>query len=235
MHTGLDSRKQPPVSRIMAAAATSAGMAVSLVEQTHRERGLAEAFVRAVFLRAYNARIGSLYPLLLAIARDSGDYAAVAGIRPAGGTLLFSEQYLDQPVEQLLQTQRAGIAEIGNLAPAGAGQARWLICALSAFLIGAGFTHVIFTSVPKLRNAFRRMGLPLTRLADADAQRLPPQQRAEWGSYYQHRPAVYAGDIVAGTPALIALIRSDPDLSRISEQAYRVGRAFSGSVSAISS
>ncbi len=55
----------------MAAAATSAGMAVSLVEQTHRERDLAEAFVRAVFLRAYNARIGSLYPLLLAIARDS--------------------------------------------------------------------------------------------------------------------------------------------------------------------
>jgi hypothetical protein len=203
-------------------------MEVGLLEPTHAERGMAEAFVRTVFLRAYGARLSKLYPLLLTVTRANGEYAAVAGVRPAGSDALFSEQYLDHPVEQLLQTKRAGIAEIGNLAPAGAGQARWLICAVSAFLMGAGYTHVVFTSVPKLRNAFRRMGLPLTRLGSADAQRLPPEQRAEWGSYYQTRPAVYAGDIAAVTPALLALIRSDPELMRLSELAYSAGREFSG-------
>jgi hypothetical protein len=232
MHTELVSRNITSAARVRSTATDTSGMDIGLMEQSHAERGMAEAFVRTVFLRAYGARIGKLYPMLLTITRDNGEYAAVAGIRPAGSDALFSEQYLDQPVEQLLQTDRAGIAEIGNLAPAGAGQARWLICAVSAFLIGAGYTHVVFTSVPKLRNAFRRLGLPLTRLGSADPQRLPPEQRAEWGSYYQNRPAVYAGDIAAGTPALIALIRSDPELLRLSELAFAAGREFSGNTSA---
>jgi hypothetical protein len=199
---------------------------LALVDPSHPQRAMSEAFVRAIFQGAYQARLSSFYPQLLTITRGNGDYAAVAGIRPAGGEQLFSEHYLDAPVEQLLQAPRAGIAEIGNLAPAGAGQARWLICTLSAFLIGAGFTHVVFTSVPQLRNAFRRLGLPLTRLADADAQRLPEAQRAEWGSYYHTRPAVYAGDIVAGTPAINALLHADPGLSRLAQLAAQLGAAF---------
>jgi hypothetical protein len=129
-------------------------------------------------------------------------------------------------VQHILQAERSGIVEIGNLAPASAGQARWLICTLSAFLIGAGFTHVVFTSVPKLRNAFSRMGLPLAWIADADQQRLPLQERSEWGSYYDCRPAVYAGDIVAAIPALTRLMHSDPELSRLSRRASRMGQEF---------
>lgn len=204
----------------------SGALSLSLMEPTHPQRGLAEAFVRAVFATAYKARLGSFYPLLLGISRDSGEYAAVAGIRPAGGTALFSEHYLDQPVEDILRAERTGIVEIGNLAPASAGQARWLICTLSAFLIGAGFTHVVFTSVPKLRNAFSRMGLPLARIADADRQRLPAHEQGEWGSYYDCGPAVYAGDIVTAIPALTRLMHSDPELSRLSHRARRAGQEF---------
>ena len=201
-------------------------LTLTLMDPIHPQRAMAEAFVRAVFAAAYHARLGSCYPLLLGISRDNGEYAAVAGIRPAGAAALFSEHYLDQPVQQILQTQRAGIAEIGNLAPASAGQARWLICTLSAFLIGAGFTHVVFTSVPKLRNAFYRMGLPLVRIAGADQQRLPPEERMDWGSYYDCKPAVYAGDISAATPALTRLMHSDPELSRLSQWASRAGQDF---------
>jgi hypothetical protein len=228
MHTGLDCRIDLPITGTGTAAYSTTGMAIQLMDRTHAERSLAESFVRNVFLRAYEARLGELYPLLLAITREDGSYAAVAGIRPAGGDTLFSEQYLDRPVERLLQTRRTGIAEIGNLAPAGSGQARWLICTVSAFLIGCGFTHVVFTSVPRLRNAFGRLGLPLTRLASADAGRLPPHRQAEWGDYYRHNPAVHAGDIVAGTPALLTLIRSDPALLELSRRAFRTGRDFTG-------
>jgi hypothetical protein len=212
--------------RLGVAAGDSRELALTLMDPAHPQRAVAEAFVRAVFAAAYHARLGSFYPLLLSTTRDNGEYAAVAGIRPAGGAALFSEHYLDQPVEQILQTERAGIVEIGNLAPASAGQARWLICTLSAFLIGAGFTHVVFTSVPKLRNAFSRMGLPLAWIAEADQQRLPPQERSEWGSYYDCKPAVYAGDIVAAIPALTRLMHSDPELSRLSQRASRAGQEF---------
>ncbi|MEZ5540598.1 MAG: thermostable hemolysin [Pseudomonadota bacterium] len=211
------------------AAASGSTLALALMDSAHSERALAEAFVRTVFQRAYGARLGALYPLLLGLTRPAGDYAAVAGIRPAGNTRLFSEHYLDQPVDQLLAAARSGIAEIGNLAPASAGQARWLICTVSAFLMGAGFTHVVFTLVPKLRNAFSRMGLPLTRLADARCTCLPADQQAEWGSYYDCQPAVYAGDIVAGTPALRALLAADPDLQQLSQRAYAAGQVFARS------
>jgi hypothetical protein len=228
MQTRTDPQRATATPGLAAAGTTAAALALTLMDASHTQRGFAEAFVSAVFRRAYGARLGSFYPLLLGLSRDSGEYAAVAGIRPAGGTGLFSEHYLDQPVEALLESPREGIAEIGNLAPASAGQARWLICTLSAFLMGAGFTHVVFTSVPKLRNAFSRMGLPLTRLADARRECLPAGQQAEWGSYYDCKPAVYAGDIVAGTPALLALMASDPDLQVLSERAHAAGRAFAG-------
>jgi len=226
MLTGLDSSTQVRHPQLALPGQALPDLELTLMDPAHPQRAMSEAFVRAIFVNAYQARLSQFYPQLLTITRGSGAYAAVAGIRPAGGERLFSEYYLDAPVQRLLQAPRAGIAEIGNLAPAGAGQARWLICTLSAFLIGAGFTHVVFTSVPKLRNAFRRMGLPLTRLADADAQRLPASQRAEWGSYYASNPAVYAGDIVAGTPALNALMHADPELSQLAQLAGRLGRSF---------
>jgi hypothetical protein len=229
MQTKTDCRTCLSVTGTGADAYMAHGMSILLLGPDHAERRLAEVFVRNVFLRAYGARPGELSPLLLAVTRTDKTYAAVAGIRQAGCGTLFSEQYLDQPIERLLRTGREKIAEIGNLAPADAGQARWLICTVSAFLIGCNFTHVVFTAVPKLRNAFRRLGLPLTRLAAADGGRLPARQRAEWGSYYRHNPAVHAGDIVAGTPALTALIRSDPVLYELSLRAYRAGRSLADS------
>lgn len=224
-----ETHRAPVMPRLDVAPAAGAGLTLAVMDPAHDQRGIAEAFVSALFRKAYGATLNSYYPLLLGLSRAGGEYVAVAGIRPAGATGLFSEHYLDLPVEQLLAAPRAGIAEIGNLAPASAGQARWLICTVSAFLMGAGFTHVVFTLVPKLRNAFSRMGLPLTRLADARGDRLPAEQRAEWGSYYDCGPAVYAGDIVAGTPALLALMAADPGLQQLALCAYDAGRAFARS------
>ncbi len=202
---------------------------LTLLDLTHPGRHHAEAFVRDVFFNAYRARLDAFYPLLVSIAYPDGEYAAVAGVRPAGGEALFSEHYLDEPVEKILNVERQKIVEIGNLAPASAGQARWLICTLTAFLTGAGFTHVVFTAVPRLQNAFRRMGLPLTKHADARQEQLPEHEAAEWGSYYESKPAVYSGDIRVGHHAFSNIKETAPDLYAISRLAFDAGQTFAGS------
>lgn len=201
----------------------------TLMDLMHSRRGNAEDFVRGVFFNAYRARLDAFYPLLVSIAYPDGEYAAVAGVRPAGGEALFSEHYLDEPVEKILNVERQKIVEIGNLAPASAGQARWLICTLTAFLTGAGFTHVVFTGVPRLKNAFRRMGLPLTKHADARQEQLPEHQATEWGTYYESKPAVFSGDIRIGHSAFSNIKETAPDLYIISRLAYDAGRMFAGS------
>jgi hypothetical protein len=203
-------------------------LGLTLMDPAHLRRRDAEVFVQDVFYKAYQARLNSFYPLLVGIEYPDGEYAAVAGVRPAGGEKLFSEHYLDKPVESLLNVERRKIVEIGNLAPASAGQARWLICTLTEFLTGAGFTHVVFTAVPRLQNAFRRMGLPLTRLADARQEQLPGERKAEWGSYYESNPAVYCGDICVGHQAFSDIKETAPDLYALSRLALDAGQVFAG-------
>lgn len=209
-----------------ASAAASMRLDLELMDPSHPERATAEAFVRAVFKDAYDARLSTFYPLLMSIIWPDSRYAAVAGVRPAGAEALFSEHYLGAPIEALLGVEREKIVEIGNLAPASAGQARWLICTLTAFLSGAGFTHVVFTAVPRLYNAFRRMGLPLLKHADARPDCLPAAQVREWGSYYNSKPAVYSGDIRVGERAFRKLMATDPELRDITRHAFRAGLIF---------
>lgn len=199
---------------------------LTLMDLAHAQRATAEAFVQSIFIKAYGARLNSFYPLLMTMTDPDGGYAAVAGIRPAGGEALFSEYYLKAPVEQVLGIDRMKVVEIGNLAPSSAGQARWLICTLTAFLTGAGFSHVVFTAVPRLYNAFRRMGLPLTKHADARQEQLPAGQADDWGTYYGCRPAVYSGDIRVGAHAFRDIMTIDPDLFAISQRAFAAGQAF---------
>ena len=205
-----------------------ADLELSLVDPAHPRRQDAEAFVRDVFFKAYRARLETFYPLLVSINYPDGGYAAVAGVRPAGAEALFSEHYLNEPIEKILNVDRNKIVEIGNLAPASAGQARWLICTLTEFLTGAGFTHVVFTAVPRLKNAFRRMGLPLTKLADASAEQLPGHCAEEWGTYYESKPAVYSGDIRVGHRAFSDIDKTTPNLVELSRLAIDAGQEFSG-------
>ena len=191
-----------------------------------------KAFVRLIFEKAYGARIDTFYPHLIGIRREDGSFAAVAGVRPAGAGALYAEQYLDEPLEVMLSrssgrpVSRAEVVEVGNLAPAGAGQARWLIAALTAYVHAAGFSHVVFTAVPALHNAFRRMGLPLTRLATADPSRLAADGKDDWGSYYQAGPQVCAGRIALGHAVLNDFISARrPRLRRLWRQAQQLASA----------
>ncbi len=196
---------------------------VVLMTRQHPHRRKAEKLIQTVFLEAYGARLSAFYPYLLAIHDAEGGYQAVAGLRP-GNRPLFCEHYLPQKVEKLVLSPRESMVEIGNLASAGPGHIRWIITALTAFLQGAGFIQVLFTITSLLRNSFSRMGLPLTHLASAGADCLPPGLVENWGAYYDCNPSVYAGYIPVGYEALSGAVQSNAILKSIWSDAFSAGQ-----------
>lgn len=175
-----------------------------------------ENFINQVFKKHYNVEIEKFYPKLLSIesfnttdsAHNSGNKStikAIAGVRCAADEALFSEYYLAQNLEDELSSiygtkmERQKIVEVGNLAPANVGQMRWLIASITAYLYSAGFEYIVFTAVPGVYNAFKRMGIPLTDITEAKQECLPGDLKQSWGEkYYVHKPMVLAGDIAQG-------------------------------------
>ena len=198
----------------------------------HTGRAELEAFIKDVFARSYDADIHTFYPHLLGLRRPDKELAAVAGIRPADSEPLFCESYMESPIEVLLSkqygkpVQRNQIVEVGNLAPSSVGQARWLIATMTAYLRSAGFTWVVFTAVPVLYNAFRRMELEPIELANANPLRIDTNLKDQWGSYYDGRPMVYAGNIEDAFNALNkGVCPVYPKLLRLWNEAIEHGKA----------
>ena len=191
----------------------------------HRQQRKLEQYIHAVFSRAYAADVHHFLPLLVGIREPGGEYIAAAGLQPAAMNTLYLENYLDRPIDEILSDRmqlninRGQIIEAGNLAVTNRGGARHLITALLAYLYHAGYQWAVFTAVPLLINNFRKLGLPLTKLADADPRRLGAEA-VHWGRYYDFlalvpvcRCVVVAGHIPTGFHLLQQRERSlqDPD------------------------
>ena len=162
-----------------------------------REQPPIKRFIASSFAAAYGARLESFMPQLAALYRGRVLLAA-CGLRPALDDRLFLETYFDRPIEHVLaeatarRIERRKLVEVGNLAIARAGAARVLIVHLTEHLLAQRTSYAVFTMVPALRNNFARLGIPLYRLGEARADLLPPPLRADWGTYYEQRPAVTA-------------------------------------------
>jgi hypothetical protein len=172
-----------------------------------RERPDVEDFIRRGFENAYGSSLAQFMPELMVL-RHGPEIAAACGLRSAAADRLFLEIYLDAPVETVLgaasdpSAARADITEVGNLVIARPGYARRLIVHLAACLYARGCRWVVFSAVPALRNSFRRIGIPLITLAPADAGRLSTDERARWGTYYDHSPVVTAVNVAAAFHAV---------------------------------
>lgn len=187
-----------------------------------------ERFVQRAFFAAYGAHVRTWSPTLVGFEADGG-LLAVAGLRLAAYGPLFSEQYLDEPVQRLIArhtgapVDRRRVIEVGNLALTEPGHARWLIGAVTLLLHAAGHEHVVFTAVRPLVNAFARIGLAPVVFGAADPRRLSDGGR-RWGRYYDASPVVCAGDIAGGHRHLQArLAVSTPSWAQFWRQAQEVG------------
>ncbi len=179
-------------------------MIIDVLEPDHPERHAAERVIHDRFGIEYDANIRHYMPHLVRLRTREAEPVAIAGYRDAACHALFVEHYFDRPIEDIISrsagrdVSRAEIVEVGNLADTHPGSARAAITALTAYLYGAGFHWVVFTGVPRLRNAFFRLGLEPISIGMADPDCLTTDEQREWGRYYLAGPKVMAGDIHEG-------------------------------------
>ncbi|MBI5437240.1 MAG: thermostable hemolysin [Nitrosomonadales bacterium] len=162
------------------------------------DRAEIERFISDIFHQAYGAEIKRFKPCLMSLRDQDNKLVAACGFRNAALEPLFLETYLDQPIEAVLSertgfpVKRSDIVGVGNFSVAEPGMARHLIAAIVTQLHATSKQWAVFTAVPIVRNAFIKMNLNPVILGDADKNRLPPEEQAEWGSYYAQKPQVMA-------------------------------------------
>jgi hypothetical protein len=170
-------------------------------------RSEVEAFIRETYRQRYDADVRHFAPSLIGLRDEQGDLVAAAGYRAADRGTLFLERYLDSPVESLLagpgevRPPRARVVEVGHLAARRPGEGRRLALLLAPHLAREGFQWVVGTLTQELRHLFVRLGIAPMALGVADPLALG-EEAGRWGSYYDHRPLVLAGQLEQALDAL---------------------------------
>ena len=184
---------------IPASDSPAAALRLTLHPAGDPQRAEIERFIRAVYAERYGADVRHFAPVLAGL-RDGDTLVAAAGYRSAADGPLFLERYFDAPVEALLASHaepppaRARIVEVGHLAATRAGEGRRLIHLLGPHLDSLGFDWVVSTLTTELRHLFVRIGVAPLALGIADPALLG-DDASHWGSYYDHRPVVLAGNL----------------------------------------
>ena len=162
------------------------------------DRAEIEQFIARIFFQACGAKVRFFLPTLISLRTQDGKLMGACGIRSAGKERLFLENYMDKPVEQVLSertglnVKRDEIVEIGNFSIAETGVSRQLINAIFAQLHATSKQWAVFTTVQLLYNSMIKQNIFPRILCAADIGHLPPEERAEWGSYYEQKPQVMA-------------------------------------------
>ncbi len=157
-----------------------------------------EQFIHDVFAQTYGANVQHFMPELVSLRDEEGQLVAAFGLRNAGQSPLFLEQYLDVPIESLISARfgktihRHAITEIGNLAVSNPRNAGVLIAHVIQHSLDLGLEWGVATAHHTLQNGLIKGGRDLYALQAADPARLDPTERASWGSYYNHLPQVVA-------------------------------------------
>jgi Thermostable hemolysin len=177
---------------------TAPPVTTAISEQDSPDRQELETFIRAMFKRAHNAEITHFMPKLMSVRDMNGKLLAACGLRHADQSALFLEAYLDVPIETLISkyneahVMRSEILEVGNLAVAEPINVRTLLASISVYLHSTQSEFAVFTGISTLRNSLTKLNMPLQLLGEANINRIPEQERASWGSYYNERPYVMA-------------------------------------------
>lgn len=175
-----------------------------VLHHDHPDLKSVHAFVHDVFHRTYGADVQSFMPHFVRATSKNGKVRAVMGYRDAEHEPLYLEKYMDEKIEVAIsrylgqKVERSEIVEVGNLAEMAAGDTRMVIIGATAYFHAVGYRWVVFTGVTRLRNAFVRLGMSPKQLIEADKRRLPAEDVAQWGSYYDGDPVVCFGSIQDG-------------------------------------
>lgn len=157
-----------------------------------------KSFIQRVFYQAHQAKIKYFMPRALCLRNASQQLLAVSGIRKSSESPFFLERYLSNSVEKAIAEKtgvavnRQRIVEIGNLAVSRPVYTKALMAALSAYLYSTDTEWIVFSALPVVRNAVAKMDHEMLVLADATIDQIAFEDRADWGSYYEHHTQVIA-------------------------------------------
>jgi hypothetical protein len=173
------------------------------VTKDHPDRAGLQSFIATTFYKTYGADIHHFSDILVGCKDERGQWLAALGFSVLEKKKAFLESYLDLPLEMEIAAHlqenvlRSHIIEVGNLAAIHPGAGRTLIINMTRYLHEQGYKWVAFTATRNLLNSFKRLGIKLVQLAEADPKRLPDAGK-NWGSYYDTKPQVMFGDIASG-------------------------------------
>jgi hypothetical protein len=190
-----------------------------LLVSRHENKEMVKQFAEARFKAAYNADVNDFLPNMLALLNNQLSIQASVGYQSAAENRLYLEHYLDQPIESAIAKQlnistpqRSEILEVGNLASLSPGATRRLILNLACHFQKQGYKWLAITATSHVKNSFEKLnvGLDLHRVCKAKASAVV-DTNSNWGSYYEHNPEVYIGDIDAG----INVLKNNPVLGKL--------------------
>jgi len=157
-------------------------------------------FIRNRFRACFGAAVDDDSPTLVGMFDGSGTLTAAFGLRDSASGF-FCERYLGEPIEAALtralcrEVERRQTVEVTHLCARTSGVLPQLVTLLPNALIRSGARYMTCTATDRLANFFERRGLQPITLADAQADKLPPEERSRWGRYYAESPRVLAGDL----------------------------------------
>lgn len=157
-------------------------------------RNVAESFIHDQFARHYGANVTEFLPFLMTL-ESSSIIRSGLGIRVAGESPLFLEQYLPGPIEGVAKkiheftVKRHLLVEIGNLASARKGLTQFMFIALTLYLERIGIKWVACNATRLVQNNFTRLGFRCFPICVADKHRLRNGYK-HWGSYYDNSSEV---------------------------------------------
>ncbi|WP_329180543.1 thermostable hemolysin [Streptomyces decoyicus] len=157
---------------------------------------------REVYAQAYGADVAPRPDSFIVARPDCGGAAepcpplACAGLTFGRDQELFSERYLDTGIEAAaldrlgVTMDRRRVVEVGALATRRASVGRELIRATPIISWCLGMEYILCTATRSLITTLARTGICFEPFGPADPDRLPPDEAARWGSYYDQKPQV---------------------------------------------
>ena len=190
----------PPAYPVISAQDQSLHLTVKTVEQSETpERRSLEHFIQEKYQQVHQATVSSFSSTLFA-GYHGAEMQVVIGMQHLNQFNAFLEQYLDEPVENILsklsqtRVSRDKVVEIGNLTALDMDKAKLMVSFLVFHLSQQHIEWAVCTGTTAVRYVLQQMGLRFHVLEKADPQVLGEAQRL-WGSYYQQKPYVLAIDV----------------------------------------
>lgn len=174
---------------------------IQLVSAASEIRGDVEQFIQTSYKKHFSAHLNEFFPLILAVTKISdGTIIGALGLRYADEEELFSECYLEQPIETLIQQNeskiivRNKILELGNFVVRERSDIKSILPIISQYIKSLDVDWAVYTLTQPIKSYFDKCALKLIFLQKADVKAVNGAA-TDWGNYYKFKPAVYFSSV----------------------------------------